>query len=77
MHNPNVTVLCPIFKLDGCKMGTQICDDTVGYSEAVHDILDEFDCFCCTVLYERLVFDPFSEFVDCNKDVLKSAFGLF
>jgi hypothetical protein len=39
--------------------------------------LDEFDYFGCTILYERLIFDPFSEFVDCNEDVLKSAFGLF
>jgi hypothetical protein len=43
----------------------------------MHDILDELNCFCCTVLHERLVFDPLSEFVNCNEDVLKSALGLF
>jgi hypothetical protein len=43
----------------------------------VHDVLDELDCFYCTVLHERLVFDPLGEFVDYNEDVLKSAFDLF
>jgi hypothetical protein len=69
--------MCPISELNGCKRGNQICDDAVGYSKAVHDVLDELDCFCSTVLHERLVFDPLGEFVDCNEDVLKSAFGLF
>jgi hypothetical protein len=69
--------LFSISKLNGYRRGTQIGDDVVGYSKAVHDILDEFDCFCYTILHEWLVFDPLSEFVDFNKDVLKSAFGLF
>jgi hypothetical protein len=42
----------------------------------VYDVLDELDCFYCVVLYERLVFDPFGEFVDCNENILKSTFGL-
>jgi hypothetical protein len=68
--------MCPTFELDGCKRGTQIYDDVVRYSGAVHDVLDELDCFCYTVLHEWLVFDPLGEFVDCDKDVLKSTFGL-
>jgi hypothetical protein len=69
--------LCPISELDSYKRGTQICDDVVGYSEAVHNVLDELDCFCRAVFYERLVFDPLGEFVDCDEDVLKSTFGFF
>jgi hypothetical protein len=42
----------------------------------MHDVLDELDYFCCTVFYDRLIFDPFGEFVNCNENVLKSAFGL-
>jgi hypothetical protein len=53
------------------------CNDTFGYSEVVHNVLDELYCFCCTVFYERHVFDPLGEFVDCDEDVLKSTFGLF
>jgi hypothetical protein len=73
----NAAVLCPISELNGRKRGTQICDDAVGYFEAVHDALDELDCFCYTVLYEQLVFDPLGEFIDYNEDILKSAFGFF
>jgi hypothetical protein len=69
--------LCPIFEFDSCKRGSQIYDDTVGYSKAVHNVLDEFNYFCCAVFYERLVLDPLGEFVDCDEDVLKTTFGLF
>jgi hypothetical protein len=43
----------------------------------VHDVLDELDCFCCAVFYERLALDPLGDFVDCDEDVLKTTFGLF
>jgi hypothetical protein len=43
----------------------------------VHDVLDELDCFCYTVFYERLVLDPLGEFVDCDEDVFKTTFGIF
>jgi hypothetical protein len=69
--------LCPISELDSCKRETQICDDVVGYFEAVHNVLDELDYFCCVVFYKQLVFDPLGKFVDCDEDVLKSTFGLF
>jgi hypothetical protein len=42
----------------------------------VHDVLDELDCFCCAVFYERLVLDPLDEFVDYDEDVFKTTFGL-
>jgi hypothetical protein len=69
--------LCPISEFDSCKRGTQIYDDVVGYFEAVHDVLDELDCFCYVVFYEWLVLDPLGEFIDCDEDVLKTTFGLF
>jgi hypothetical protein len=59
------------------KRGTQICDNAVGYSKAVHNVLVELDCFCCAVFCERLVLDPLGKFVDCDEDILKSTFGLF
>jgi hypothetical protein len=54
-----------------------VYDDSIGYSETVHDVLDELDCFCCAVFYERLVLDPLGEFVDCDEDVFKTTFGFF
>jgi hypothetical protein len=69
--------MCSISKFDSYKRGTQIYDDTVGYSETMHEVLGELDCFCCVVFYEWLVLDPLGEFVNCNEDVLKTSFGLF
>jgi hypothetical protein len=66
-----------VSELDSCKRGTQIYDDEVGYPKVVHNVLDELDCFCCAVFYERFILDPLGEFVDCDEDVLKSTFGLF
>jgi hypothetical protein len=67
----------PISELDSYKRRTQIYNDVVGFSKVVHNVLDDIDCFCCAVFYERLVLDPLGEFVDYDEDVLKSTFGLF
>jgi hypothetical protein len=41
----------------------------------MHDVLDKLDCFGCAVFYERSILDPLGKFVNCHKDVLKTALG--
>jgi hypothetical protein len=41
----------------------------------VHDVLDELDCFGCSVFHEWFVLDPLGELVNGYKDVFKTALG--
>ena len=54
---------------------TQICDDSIGHAKAVHNVLDELDCFGCAVFCEWFVFDPLGELVNCYEDVLEPPFA--
>ena len=65
--------MCPTFELCGREGRTQIRDDSIGQAEAVHNVLDELDCFGYAVFCEWFVFDPLGELVNCYKDVLKTA----
>ena len=66
--------MCPTLEFYSCEGRTQIYDDSIGHAEAVHNVLDELNCFGCAVLCERFVFNPLGEFVNCYKDVLEAAF---
>jgi hypothetical protein len=71
----NVTVLSPTFEFYSHEGRTQICDDSIGYAEAVHDVLDGLDCFGCAIFYLWLVLDPLGELVNSHEDILKTAFS--
>jgi len=66
-------ILCPTLEFCSCEGRTQIYDDSIGHLEVVHNVLDELDCFGCTIFCEWFVFNPLSELVNCYKDVLKTA----
>ena len=46
---------------------------SIGHAEAVHNVLDELDCFGCAVFCEWFVFDPLGELVNCHEDVFETA----
>jgi hypothetical protein len=54
---------------------TQIYDDSIGQAKAVHDVLDELNCFGYAVFHEWFVLDPLGELVNSHKDVLETALG--
>ena len=66
--------MCPTFEFCSYEGRTQICDDSIGHAEAVHNVLDELDCFGCAVFCERFEFNPLGELVNCYEDVLEAAF---
>ena len=50
---------------------------SIGHAKAMHDILYELDYLGGTKLDKRLVFNPLSELVDGNINVLKTTFSSF
>jgi hypothetical protein len=44
-------VLCLTFEFYSYEERTQICDDSIGYAKAVHDVIDELDCFGYVVFH--------------------------
>ena len=53
---------------------TQIYDDSIRHAEAVHNVLDELDCFGCAIFCEWFIFNPLGELINCYEDVLETAF---
>ena len=64
----------PTLEFCGCEGRTQIYDDSIGHAEAVHNVLDELDCFSYAVFCEWFEFNPLGELVNCYEDVLEAAF---
>ena len=58
-------ILCPTLEFCSCEGRTQICDE--------HNVLDELNCFGCTIFHEWFVFNPLGELVNCYEDVLETA----
>jgi hypothetical protein len=71
----DVTVLCLKIEFYSHDGRTQICDDSIGHAEAMHEVLNELDYFGYAVFFEWLVLDPFSELVNSHEDVLETAFS--
>jgi hypothetical protein len=67
--------MCPTFEFYSREGGTQICDDSIGHVKAVHDVLDELDCFGCAVFHKWFVLDRLGELVNSHKDVFETALG--
>ena len=66
--------MCPTFEFCGREGRTQIRDDSIGHTEAVHNVLDELDYFSCAIFCEWFEFNPLGELVNCYEDVLKTTF---
>jgi hypothetical protein len=58
--------MCPTFEFYYREGRTQIRDDSIGHAEAVHDVLDELDCFGYAVFHKWFVFDPLGELVNSH-----------
>jgi hypothetical protein len=72
----DAAVLCPASEFDSCEWRAQICDDSVGHAEAMHDILDELNCLGYAVLDEWFVFDPLVNLSMATKIYLKLPLAL-
>jgi hypothetical protein len=46
------------------KLSPQVCNDTVGYTEAVDDLVEELDCFFGRCLNQGHVLYPFGKFIN-------------
>ena len=42
--NTDATILCLALELDGYEGGTQVREDPIGHTKAMHDVLYELDC---------------------------------
>jgi hypothetical protein len=41
----------------------------------MYDVLNELDCFGCTVFYEQFILDPLGEFINDHKVVFETTLG--
>jgi hypothetical protein len=46
------------------KLSPQVCNDTVGYTEAVDELVEELDCFFGRCLNQGHVLYPFGKFIN-------------
>jgi hypothetical protein len=58
-----------------CKGRPEVGDDSIGHTEAMCYLLDEFRRFFQRYLSDKSDFNPLGEFVDGHKDVLIAARG--
>ena len=69
------TILAKIPKVAAGKCRTKVGDDTVRQPKPMDDVIEEFRCFLCCRLDERLVLDLLGEFVISNINPSESARG--
>ena len=73
----NAVILSPTSELNSCKGLAEICNDPIGHTEPIHNVLHEFDCLCSIKLYKWLVLYPLSELVNSHVDVLETTWCSF
>ena len=70
--NGYAPILVEIPEVTAGKCRTKVGDDTIWQPKPMDDVVEEFRCFLCCRLDERLVLDPLKEFV--NSDINPSEF---
>ena len=73
--NGYAPILIEIPKVTADKCRTKVGDDTIRQPKPMDDVVEEFRCFLCCRLDERLVLDLLGEFVISNINPSESARG--
>ena len=71
--NGYAPILVEIPKVTADKCRTKVGDDTVRQPKPMDDVVEEFRCFLCCRLDERLVLDPLGELINGDVYILETS----